>query len=225
MKVEIEALRRIQRELSLKIVVQDVFKTSVTKISGIDLAFVKEKAIVACVTMSFPSLEDVKKKILETELDFPYIPTLLSFREGPAIVKMINSLRSETDIFLVNAQGIAHPLFCGCASHVGVLTQKPTIGVASSNLCGIYDHEPIEVGEAVPMYYSGRAVGWILKSKKGCRPIFISPGHLVSLESSLKIVKDCLKNHKLPEPLYNAHRLANEERNKRLNQPIKARRI
>jgi len=146
------------------------------------------------------------------------VPTFLGFREGPAIVKLIKLRRRTPDVFLINAQGIAHPLFCGCASHVGVLAQKPVIGVAASNLCGEYDCEPVEVGDAVPMRYNGRVVGWVLKSKAGCNPIFVSPGHLVSLESSLKIVKDCLKNHKLPEPLQQAHRLANDERNKLFRQ-------
>lgn len=216
MEKRIDLLRRIQRELSLEIVSIDLFKKPITRISGIDLAFVKQEAVVASVTVSFPSLEDIEKKTLVTELDFPYMPTLLCFREGPAIVRMINSLGSEADVFMINSHGIAHPFFCGCASYVGVLTQKPTVGVASNSLCGECDHDPKEVGEALPVYYEGRAVGWILKSKAGSSPIFVSPGHLVGLDSSLRITKDCLRDHKLPEPLYRAHRLANEEKNRRL---------
>ena len=211
MEQKLEALREIQRKLSLNVIIQDKFKTPITRVGGVDLAFIKELAIVACVTLIFPTLEIVDEETLVTQLDFPYVPTLLSFREGPVMVEIINFLRTEPDVFLINAQGIAHPLFCGCASHVGVLTEKPTIGVATNNLCGEYDHEPVEVGEAVPMRYSGRVVGWVLKSKKGCRPIFVSPGHLVSLESSLKIVKECLRSYKLPEPLQCAHKLANKE--------------
>ncbi|MDQ1281301.1 MAG: deoxyribonuclease [Thermoproteota archaeon] len=210
----IDVLRKIQIALSLEIVNEDLFKKPLTKISGVDLAFTRQEAIIASVIVSYPSLDDLEVKTLVTELNFPYVPTLLCFREGPAIVKMINSLRSKVDVFMINSHGIAHPFICGCASYVGVLTQKPTIGVASSNLCSKYDYKPQEEGKALPVYYEGRTVGWILKSKAKSRPIFVSPGHLVGLDSSLRITKECLRDHKLPEPLFRAHRLANEEKNR-----------
>lgn len=207
-----DVLRETQRELSLRVVAEDVFRKPIAKISGVDLAFAKEEAVIACVTARFPSLEPVEERTLVVELEFPYVPTLLCFREGPAIVKMICARRIEADVFLINSHGIAHPLFCGCASYVGVMTGKPTVGVASSNLCGEYDREPEEVGEAVAVCYEGRAVGWILKSKAETKPIFISPGHMVGVDSSLKIVRECLRDHRLPEPLQLAHNLANREK-------------
>jgi len=147
-------------------------------------------------------------------LEFPYIPTLLSFREGPSIVNIISSSDVKPDVFLINAQGIAHPLFCGCASYVGIQIQRPTIGIAQSNLCGEYEYEPKEAGEFVLMYYRERSVGWVFKSKKGCKPIFISPGHLIGLKSSLEIVRGCMGKYKLPLPLQYAHILASETKRK-----------
>jgi deoxyribonuclease V len=222
---KLESLRKIQEKISSKIIVKDSFKKPITLIAGVDLAFIQDTAIVACVTQNFPSLEVVDTKTMVVELDFPYIPTFLGFREGPAIVQLIKSLNTLPDIFFINAHGIAHPRYFGCASHVGILVEKPTIGVAANNLQNEYSQKRIDVGEAVSMYYNGRAVGWVLNSKSGCKPIFISPGHLVSLDSSLKIAKDCLKGHKFPEPLFNAHKLANEEKKRILNQPAETRTI
>lgn len=218
MDTSLEELRRVQEEVSGKVVLRDGFRAPIRCVSGVDLAFLDEWAIAVCVALSFPSLKIVEKSSLAMKLDFPYIPGFLSFREGPAIVEAIQNLSVESDVFMINAHGIAHPTFCGCASHVGVLTSRPTIGVAARRLCGEYEHEPVEIGGWVPLRYEGRIVGGVLKSKEGCKPIFVSPGHLISLESSIRLVKASIRGHKMPEPLYHAHRLANKEKPQILNQ-------
>jgi deoxyribonuclease V len=209
---DLDALRAIQRTLSRKVIVRDAFRKPVTRIAGIDLAFAGELAITACVITSLPPTETLAHKTLRRKLDFPYVTAFMSFREGPPIIDIINTLETKADLFLINAHGLAHPRYCGCASHVGVLTGVATIGVAARNLCGVYDCGPQEVGEAVATYCNGRQVGWVYQSKEGCRPIFVSPGHKIGLDSSLKMVKACLIDHKLPEPLWLAHRLANNEK-------------
>ena len=209
---DIETMRNFQREIAGKVVIKDVYKTPIISVGGIDMAFLDDLAIVAYVAVDYDFLE-VKSKIIQlANLDFPYIPTLLSFREGQPIIDLINSVKPKPEVFLINAHGIAHPILCGCASHVGVLANVPTIGVASENLCGIYCHEPEEEDEYVSLSYNGKPIGWALKSKGGCRPIFISPGHRVSFKSSLDITMNCIKNHKFPEPLYLAHFAANKEK-------------
>jgi deoxyribonuclease V len=209
---DLDALRTIQRILSRRVIVQDAFRKPVTQIAGIDLAFADELAITACVITSLPPTKTLDQKTLRRRLDFPYVPSYLSFREGPPIIDLINTMDMKADLFLINAHGLAHPRYFGCASHVSVMTGVATIGVATRNLCGVYDCVPQEVGEAVSIYCNGRQVGWILQSKEGCRPIFVSPGHKIGLSSSLKMVKKCLIDHKLPEPLWLAHRLANDEK-------------
>jgi len=204
--------RTIQKQLSRRVIINDAFKKPLTQVAGIDLAFTDNLAITACVITSFPTLKPIHQKTSTSEVAFPYIPTFLSFREGPPIIKIITSLEEKADIFLINAHGLAHPLYCGCASYVGVLTGVATIGVATSNLCGVYAHVPQRVGEAVATRYAGRRVGWVLQSQERCRPIFVSPGHKIGQHSCLKIVKKCILRHKLPEPLWLAHRLANEEK-------------
>lgn len=214
MKQPLNDLRQIQWKMAQKVVIKNGYKVPITCVAGIDSTYQKESMITVCAVVDFASLKIVDKKVLMAKVDFPYIPTFLSFREGPSTVKIMRSLKVQPDIFLINAQGIAHPQICGCASHVGVIAQRPTIGVATSNLCGKYLGEPEKEGESIPLYYRGKRVGWVFKSKEGCKPIFISPGHLVSLDSSLTIIKRCMGRYKLPLPLYYAHYYANEEKKK-----------
>ncbi len=208
----LEELHRIQREVATRVILKDVFNKPITSVAGIDAAFLGDLAVLTYVIADYTTLEIKSRKTSIARLDFPYVPTLFSFREGPPIIDLIKSVEFKPDIFLLNSQGIAHPMLCGCASYIGVLGNVPTIGVAARKLCGEYDCEPEKAGEYVPLQFNEKAVGWVLKSKQGCRPIFISPGHLVSLKSSLDIVLRCIKNQKLPEPIYLAHSIANEEK-------------
>jgi deoxyribonuclease V len=212
--LNLEKLRDLQKKIAKKISLQDAFRRPIMTIAGIDIAFKADKAITAYVLTAFHSQKIIQKKSAISPLEFPYIPTFLSFREGPPIVNMIQSLDDKPDVMMINAHGIAHPVFCGCASHVGVETCIPTIGVAQSNLCGKYQVTPKGVGRYEPLLYKQRTVGWIFQSKKGCRPIFISPGHLISLESSIEITRKSMGKYKLPTPLHYAHKLACETKNK-----------
>lgn len=211
-KYDLGKLRRMQKEIAAKVILEDRFEKPIKVVTGFDLAFLSDEAVAVAVTLNYDTLQVMEKKIIREKTSFPYIPTFLSFREGPPIIKIIKRLKIKPDILMFDSQGISHPLFCGCASHVGVLINRPTIGVAKSRLCGEYYKEPEGVGDWVPLVYEGRTVGAVFKSKGGCKPLFISPGHLVSLKSSIQIVKRCLRGHKLPEPLHLAHRLATKER-------------
>jgi len=195
------------------VLLQDKEPTLITRIGGIDMAFLNNSACVAYILVDYSSLKIMYQQTMMVHLSFPYIPTFLCFREGQPIINILNSIEYPADILLINAHGIAHPFSCGCASYVGVLADIPTIGVTQQILCGTYQN-PKEVGSYTPLQYQDKSVGWVLKSKEGCNPIFISPGHLMSLPSSLKIVLKCITTHKLPDPLHFAHRVANEEKNK-----------
>jgi len=208
----LEASRKIQRDIASKVIVQDNFKSPPSIIAGVDLAFLEDDGIAACAAMDFPPRRLVETKQTINHLTFPYVSTFLAFREGPTTLEVISSMYTKMDVLLVNGQGIAHPLRCGLASHVGVVSGQPTIGVASSRLIGEYDIEPQYGGEAVLLRDRGDAVGWVLRPKTGSRLLFVSPGHLVGLESSLRIVKDCLRGHRLPEPLWMAHYYANQRK-------------
>jgi len=204
-----EKLRRLQERIAKKVILKDKLSTSIKTIAGFDLAFSNDNAIVTGVVLGYKSLEVKEIKMMETELPFPYIPTFLTFREGPPIMKVYKKLKIKPDVVMINGQGIAHPILCGIASHVGVLLDKPSIGVAQSRLVGKYE-KPIKVGDYSSIKYQNKKVGYAYKSKENCKPIIVSPGHRVSVDRALKITKNCIKNHKLPEPIFLAHSIANK---------------
>lgn len=161
--------------------------------------------------LDYPSLEIVERVFSIDQVIFPYTPTFLSFREGPAIMSAFEKLKNRPDILMVDGAGINHPRRAGIATHIGVALDVPTIGITKKLLCGSGE-EPVDTGEAAPLIFEGRQVGWLLRSIKRSRAIIVAPGHRVSLESSLSIVRSCLRGHKLPEPAKLAHLYANEEK-------------
>jgi deoxyribonuclease V len=204
-----EKLRQIQEKIAKKLILEDKLPKMIKNIAGFDLAFLNDNAIVTAVVLDYGSLKIKEIETIETEVSFPYIPTFLTFREGPSIIKVYKKLRIKPDVLMINGQGISHPVFCGIASHVGVLLNKPSIGVAQSKLVGEYK-EPIKLGEYSIINYQNKRVGFVYKSKEKCKPIFIPPGHRVSLETSLKIVQRCIRNNKLPKPILLAHSISNK---------------
>ncbi len=177
-------------------------------IAGVDQSFLDDKIISGIAVLKYDSLEVVERTYSSQLVNYPYIPTFLSFREGPAIVSTFKKLKNPPNILLVDGAGINHPRGTGIATHIGVALNVPTIGITKKILCGS-GKEPSEIGEANPLIYEDKYVGWLLKSGKRSRAIVVAPGHRVSLESSLSIVKSCLRGHKLPEPTRLAHEYVN----------------
>lgn len=203
-----DSLLAAQKLVAEKAVAKDDFG-ELTLVGGADQAFLDENVISGIVVLAYDSLEVVERVYSVKRVSFPYIPTFLSFREGPAIIGAFRKLKNKPDILLIDGAGINHPRGAGLATHVGVALDVPTIGITKKILCGSGD-EPSEAGEATPLVYEGKKVGWLLKSNKRSRAIVVAPGNQVSLESSLEIVKQCLRAHKLPEPLRLAHEYADE---------------
>jgi deoxyribonuclease V len=212
-------LYRIQEEIAAKAIIRDGRELEELKmVAGVDQAFIElgtgsenshELIISAIVVLEYPSLQFVERVSSVLRVEFPYIPGLLSFREAPAILKAFHALKTKPDLLVVDGGGINHPRYSGLATHVGVLLDIATIGVTKSILCG--DGElPSQEGEAQVITYHDKAVGYYLKSKTACKPIIIAPGHRISLETSLKLIKSCLHLHKLPEPTRMAHLYANK---------------
>lgn len=190
---------RIQEGLRKRVLVKDQLPQRIRTVAGVDQSFRGKKVISCIVVLGYPDMRPIEKKFAVLEVDFPYIPGLLTFREGPSILKAYKKLKNKPDILLIDGHGIAHPRGIGIASHIGVVLDKPTIGVAKSRLIGEYEI-PERVGEYKELGYNEKVVGFVLKSKENCKPLFISPGHRISLKKSLEVVKNCIKDHKLPEP-------------------------
>lgn len=136
---------------------------------------------------------------------FPYVPGLLSFREIPAILQAVKRLTLVPDVWLVDGQGIAHPRRLGIAAHLGVLLDRPTIGVAKSRLTGSHAALPPEAGSETPLLDGDEWIGTVLRSKSRCNPLYLSPGHLIDHPSTVLIVKACLRGYRLPEPTRLVH--------------------
>ncbi len=181
------------------------------RIAGVDAAYQKDDRLLygAAVVLSWPELELLETAVAVGPVPFPYIPGLLSFREAPILQAAILKLAKKPDVILVDGQGIAHPRGLGLASHLGLLLGLPTIGCAKSRLWGEAGELGLEKGSFCPLTAAGEVVGYLLRSRRGCRPLFISPGHLITLEESLELTRGCLGPYRLPLPLRQAHLLGN----------------
>lgn len=205
-----EKAHAMQKQLSKKLILKDTLPEIVTHVAGVDIAYSVGTSICAVVVLELTSLSEVESQVAHTESHFPYVPTLLSFREIPPAYLAIRKLKKEPDVFMVDGQGYAHPYGLGFASHLGLVLDKPTIGVAKSRLWGRVE-QPRENGWA-PLTAKGEIVGAEVITKSGTKPVYVSVGHKVSLERAIKIVKQCTGRYKLPEPIRMAHILANKEK-------------
>jgi deoxyribonuclease V len=202
-------LFKIQEEIASKAILRDSF-SSIELTGGVDQAFFKDYVYSGIVVID----EDgnvMDNSFAKVKARFPYLSGLLAFRELPSILKAYKKLRKKPELLMVDGCGINHPRFAGLATHAGVLLNLPTIGVTKSILCGEAEKEPVSVGEVSILFFENRKVGFVLLSKSGCRPIIVAPGHRISLQTSLRIVKFWLRGYKLPEPLRLAHRFVNEK--------------
>jgi deoxyribonuclease V len=170
----------------------------------------------AIVVLSYPSLEPIEIKTASMKQKFPYIPGFLGFREVPVLVEAYESLSTRPDLIMVDGHGVSHPRGLGVASHLGVLLDVPTIGVAKSILVGHpSDSLPDRTGSMVSLIWKSKEIGKIVRTKKNCSPLIISAGHKVGLERAAEFVLNCLKGYRLPEPTRQAHLQANLCRSKR----------
>jgi len=203
---------RTQTSLSKRIITEDKLPEKIELVAGVDVAYAGELAVGAVAVLDYASLDLVESQSAVCRVMFPYVPTLLSFREIPPAIACIRKLKLQPDVFLADGQGMAHPFTCGFASHLGLAIGKPTIGVAKSRLIG----ELKEIDGNVFLVHDGEVVGSVLTTKKGVKPVYVSVGHLVSLSTAVKIVEHCTRGGRIPEPLLAAHRIASEGRKREM---------
>jgi deoxyribonuclease V len=204
---------RLQERLRERVVLEDDFPP-IRLVAGADLAFDPQSnvAFAGVIVYRFPELEEVERCMARSKLRFPYIPGLLSFREGPALVAAFARLRSEPDLILIDGHGRAHPRLFGIASHLGVVLDRPTVGCAKSLLVGEHDEPGTKAGSATPLVFRGECVGMVLRTRDAVKPIYVTTGHRVSLPSALKLVKQCLDGFRIPKPTREADHYVGELR-------------
>ena len=178
--------------------------------AGIDVAIKGSIACAAVVVLAFPGLEVVAQATATRRIAFPYIPGLLTFREGPAIIDALERLDRKPDLLIFDGQGIAHPSRFGIASHIGLLVDLPSIGCAKSRLWGRYQEPEFKLGSHIPLVDHGETIGAIVRTRSGIKPVFVSIGHRMDLKTCIDVVLACCKGYRLPETTRKAHRLAEE---------------
>lgn len=183
-------------------------------ICGLDISFDKgsERVFAAASVHSFPDLTIIEQKGIATKTEFPYIPGLLAYREGPAIVGLLEKVKSLVDLFIFDGQGIAHPRGAGIASMMGLLLDKPSIGCAKTRLVGEFKEPRNKKGSFSDLIYNNMIIGKALRSRHNVEPVFISVGYKIDLKNAVDIILKCCPKYRIPEPIREAHRLSNELR-------------
>jgi deoxyribonuclease V len=201
--------RAIQQSLRDRVITRDRLRAP-RRVAGIDVGFEQDGSITraAVVVLDFPSLEPVEHAVVHRKTRFPYVPGYLSFREAPAALAALRRLRRTPDLIVCDGQGFAHPRRFGLACHLGLLVNLPSIGVAKSRLIGEHAVLGSRRGEWVPLVDDGERIGAVLRTRTGVRPVYVSVGHRISLETAIDYVLRCTTRYRLPETTRQAHRLA-----------------
>lgn len=201
--IDLGKLKEEQKKLAKLVVLKDSsdFKLA-TRFAAIRTETIG-KEILAAIALLNENLETLEEHYVMMPARFPYIPCFRAYRELPVMIAVYEKLEEQADVIFIEAQGIAHPRNLGMASHFGVTTNKPTIGITQSVLEGETKNDVVML--------NGKQVAQALVTKKGARPIYVSPGHMISLASAVELTKRCLREpHKLPEPIVSARKVASK---------------
>lgn len=202
----------IQREMRERLVLRWDDRP-VNTIAGVDVSIKGEFTRAAIVVLQYPDLMPLEAAVEDTPLVFPYIPGLLSFREGPAVLAAWSKLQNKPDLLMFDGQGIAHPRGIGIASHMGLWLERPTIGVAKSRLYGLHSEVGPKRGDRADLLDKNtNVIGTVLRTREKTNVLYISPGHLMDVEHATSFVLHCLGGYRLPEPTRWAHKVAGGEK-------------
>jgi deoxyribonuclease V len=203
----------LQKELRERVRIEPMARP-VETIAGADISFNKYSATIyaGIVVLQLPTLEVVEEAGVTSTARFPYVPGLLSFRETPALLEAWAKLKTAPDAIMCDGQGLAHPRRMGIACHVGLLTGRPSFGCAKSVLVGKFDDPPPQRGQWTPMVDRGETVGAALRTKNKVLPVYVSPGHLLSLDDAVKLALACDGGYRIPEPTRRGHNFVNKLR-------------
>lgn len=199
----------IQKRLRDAVVTNDDFG-EIQRVAGVDIGFLKNNSVTraAVAILSFPDLELLDQAVALMPTTFPYVPGLLSFREAPAALQCLSTITTKPDMLLIDGHGLAHPRRMGLACHLGLLSGIPAIGVAKTRLIGNHAYVPEERGSQVPLSHQDEVIGAVLRTRTGVKPVYVSIGHRVGLESAVAYTLACSPKFRLPETTRKAHSLA-----------------
>ena len=206
-----EEAKAIQADLAAHLLLRDAIALAdIRTVAGVDNTYVKAgeetTAHAVVVVLTFPELEVIETALATRRVDFPYVPRLPSFREAPAVLAASEQVATEPDVVLFDGQGYAHPRRFGLASHLGVILDRPSIGCAKSRLVGRYEEPERVFGAHTPLVDRGEVVGAAVRTRPRHKPLFVSPGHKVSVEGAVRIALACCRDGGfMPVPTRLAH--------------------
>jgi deoxyribonuclease V len=189
-------------------VVREIDRRVVRLVAGVDVGVRNDLACAAIVVMELPSLRVVERASARREVEFPYVPGLLGFREVPCVLDACRRLATQPDVWLVDGHGLAHPRRFGVATHLGVVLDQSAIGCGKSVLVGEFRTPGPRRGCSTRLMHDGELVGRALRTRDGVAPVFVSIGHRMDLTTAVRIVRRCCRGFRLPEPIRAAHELA-----------------
>ena len=205
--------RALQDELRERLTTQGFnFPPRLVASADVSYSRLNNTTFAAVVVFDFPKLEQIETVTATGVVNFPYIPGLLTFREAPVMLAAFQKLESLPDVVIFDGQGIAHPRGLGLATHMGLWIDIATIGCAKSRLVGEYAEVGPEVGDRAELRLEGRTIGYVLRTKRNVKPVFVSPGNRIELEQSVEIVLRTTRGYRLPEPIRQAHITVNQSR-------------
>jgi deoxyribonuclease V len=211
--VSIRQAKQIQQSLARRLILEGRPET-LNLVAGADVSYSRkdQKLWAGVVVFDLSAWEVVEEQWETGEAVFPYVPGYLSFREMPVLLRAFGYVRNTPDVVLIDGQGTAHPRSMGLASHIGLFLDVPTIGCAKSRLIGEYKTVELSKGSWSVLRVKNEHVGWVLRTRDGVKPIFVSPGHRIGLDSVNSIVLTCCRKYRIPEPSRRAHRLVTKLR-------------
>jgi deoxyribonuclease V len=204
----------IQADLRGKLVLSDDGPGDIRIVAGADISCTKgdDRVFAAVVLLDAATLEVIEEATYSGRTSIPYIPGLLSFREGPALLQAFGKLRKRPDVALFDGQGVAHPRGFGLAAHMGLILDIPSVGCAKTRLIGTFEEPGERRGQHSPLVHDGKQIGAVVRTKDRVKPVFVSQGHRVSLERAVEIILQCARRYRIPEPIRRAHILVNKMR-------------
>ena len=199
----------VQKHLAGKVIRKSgIDIVDATTVAGVDTHFYQGLAMAAVVVIRLSDMTTVDQATAVRKISFPYIPGLLTFREGPAILDALDHLTAAPDLLIFDGQGIAHPRRCGLASHMGLLLDIPSIGCAKTRLAGRYEEPHTEKGSYTYLKDGDETIGAVVRTRTEVKPLFVSIGHRINLHDGINIVLKCCPRYRLPETTRKADKLA-----------------
>ena len=201
--------KSLQIRLAEQVVAETTIDPSAVRtVAGVDVGFDDDVAQAAAVVLGFPDLEPLDYALGRAPVTFPYVPGLLTFREGPSVLNALEKLTIWPDLFVFDGHGLAHPRRFGLAAHMGVILDRASIGCAKSRLSGSHDEPGQAMGDWVPLREGDETIGAVVRTRAKVKPVYVSVGHRVDLQTCIDLVLRCTRGYRLPETTRYAHRVA-----------------